>query len=88
MITYYIHPVIEQHIWITRIYGNGKKAKRQIAFQIDMPGRWFDDEYNCHVDGCDYACKDLDEALKKGAEVLKNVGQKYEFVHTDDEFDL
>lgn len=88
MVTYYVHPVIEQHIWITRIYGNGKKAKRQIAFQIDMPGRWFEKEYNCHVDGCDYAFNSLSEALSWGANVLRMNEEKYKFVFVTEAFEI
>ena len=36
-------------------------------FSVDEPGAWWDEEWNCHVDGCDYPCKSREEAIKKGA---------------------
>lgn len=41
-----------------------------LHFMIDEPGTWWDDEWNVHVDGCDYPCKTLEEAVYKGVEVL------------------
>lgn len=36
-------------------------------FSVDEPGSWFEDEWNCHVDGCDYPCKSRQEAIERGA---------------------
>ena len=88
MVTYYVHPIVNKHICVTRIYGTGKKAKKRIAFQIDLPGRWFENEYNCHVDGCDYPFDTLEKALIKGAEFLRLDGDCYEFVYVEEEFDI
>lgn len=48
---------------------NGKQ-KTEHYFSVDEPGAWFDNEWNCHVDGCDYPCKSMEEAILKGADVL------------------
>lgn len=39
-------------------------------FSVDEPGAWFDDQWNCHVDGCDYPCATREEAVQLGADVL------------------
>lgn len=39
-------------------------------FSVDEPGAWFDDRWNCHVDGCDYPCATRKEAILLGARVL------------------
>lgn len=49
-----------------------KKQVLDMEFCIDEPGTWFDDEYNCHVDGCDHPCKTLEEAISKGIWVLRS----------------
>ena len=49
-----------------------RKQVLDLEFSIDEPGTWFDDEYNCHVDGCDHACKTLHEAISKGIWVLRS----------------
>ena len=81
MKTYYVHPVENDHVWVTQVTQRGKKIKRYAAFQIDLPGKWFEDTFNCHVDGCDYECNTFDEALERGA---KFYGGEYEFVYIDD----
>lgn len=53
---------------ILRVYG--RKIEEDHYFLVDEPGAWFDDEWNCHVDGCDYPCKSRKEAIEKGAAVL------------------
>ena len=40
------------------------------AFSIDEPGAWWDDEWNCHVDGTDYPFATREEAIRWGAHVL------------------
>lgn len=46
------------------------KTVEYYYFSVDEPGAWLDNEWNCHVDGCDYACKSRREAIEKGAAVL------------------
>ena len=36
---YYVHPIVDNHVWVTKEYVNKGKAKKRIAFQIDLPGR-------------------------------------------------
>lgn len=88
MKTYIVHPVVDNHIWITTKYKSGRKEVERIAFQIDCPGKWYDEEYNCHVDGCDYPFATVDEALEHGAKVLQFNGEPYKYVHTDKEYNI
>lgn len=46
------------------------KETRQRCFSVDEPGAWFDDRWNCHVDGCDHPCDSREEAIRIGARVL------------------
>lgn len=57
------HPV-----FILRVYRG--KIEEDHYFSVDEPGAWWADDWNCHVDGCDYPCKSRQEAIKKGASVL------------------
>lgn len=41
-----------------------------LVFLVDEPGAWWDDEWNCHVDGVDYPCKTREHAICKGLHVL------------------
>lgn len=82
METYYVHPVVDNHIWVT---AKGRKNRTYIAFQVDLPGKWFDNTYNCHVDGCDYEFNTLEESLEWGAAIL---GGEYQFVHTEELYDI
>lgn len=76
VITVYVHaPRVRGDrsiVFVTRVrkdwhqHGNSKKQVLDDWFMIDMPGTWFDDAYNCHVDGCDHACASLEEAVAKG----------------------
>ena len=50
MKTYIVHPVVDNHIWITTKYKSGRKEVERIAFQIDCPGKWFDEEYEFTVE--------------------------------------
>lgn len=70
---YYIHPATEERglIYVTKILKDAKGNERlDSAFLIDLPGHWDDEKYNLHVDGCDYLCDTLNDALKQGADVL------------------
>ena len=64
----YLHPANERgQIPVSRIIV--KKGKKQEKFKsfvcwFDPPGAWFDDCWNVHIDGSDFACKDLDECKK------------------------
>lgn len=46
------------------------KITQDHYFSVDEPGAWFDERWNCHVDGCDYPCNSRDEAIRIGAAVL------------------
>lgn len=46
------------------------KPEQEHYFSVDEPGAWFDNEWNCHVDGCDYACESREAAIQKGADIL------------------
>lgn len=35
-------------------------------FSVDEPGAWFEDSWNCHVDGMDFECATREEAIEKG----------------------
>lgn len=50
------HPVSE-----LKTYRNKKYLRHR--FSIDEPGAWFDDEWNCHVDGTDHPCGSKEEAI-------------------------
>ena len=50
-----------------------KYNKRQVEthiFSIDEPGAWFDDKWNCHVDGTDYPFDTKEQAILHGLYVL------------------
>ena len=38
-------------------------------FLLDEPGAWFEDKWNCHVDGTDYQFPTKEEALRWGFKV-------------------
>lgn len=57
------HPV-----FILRAYRG--KIEERLYFSVDEPGAWWDEKWNCHVDGCDYPCESREEAIEKGASVL------------------
>ena len=86
---YYVHPIVDNHVWVTREYVNKGKAKKCIAFQIDLPGRWCEDEFNVHVDGCDYQRPTMEEALHRGAYYYHGDNRdEYEFVNTEELYDI
>ena len=33
---------------------------------VDEPGAWFEDKWNCHVDGRDFEANSRDEAIRRG----------------------
>lgn len=39
-------------------------------FSVDEPGAWWDDMWNCHVDGCDYPVPTKEAAINRGMYVL------------------
>lgn len=51
---------------VCRLYAERKEIKDIQYFSVDEPGAWFDDCWNCHVDGMDFACATRDEAIEKG----------------------
>lgn len=53
---------------ILRVYRG--KIEEDHYFSVDEPGAWWEEEWNCHVDGCDYPCNSRQEAIEKGAAVL------------------
>ena len=86
---YYVHPVVNNHVWVTKEYVKNGKAKKHSVFQIDLPGRWCEDEYNCHVDGCDYQFATMEEALHRGAYYFHGSDRDaYEFVYTEELHDI
>lgn len=50
--------------------GKGRKTEKRLYFSVDEPGAWFEREWNCHVDGCDYPCESRREAIRKGVQTL------------------
>jgi hypothetical protein len=83
MKTYFVHPADNQHIDVTTRHERGGKRFEFLMFIVDLPGRWFEDKYNCHVDGCDYPCDTLEDALERGAyfysepHTFVNVNERY-----------
>ena len=58
------HPVI-------MVYNEGTRSEHEdIIFLVDEPGAWWDDDWNCHVDGTDYPFKTRDECVCWGLYVL------------------
>ncbi len=58
------HPVMRRYTY------KGKECEEHY-FSVDEPGAWYwDEKWNCHVDGCDYPCASREEAIRKGADVL------------------
>lgn len=49
-------------------YAYRGKPHHQHVFSIDEPGAWWEDQWNCHVDGCDYHCESREAAIARGAE--------------------
>ena len=45
-----------------------KRGKVQLfhLFSVDEPGAWYEDEWNCHVDGCDYPAPTREAAINRG----------------------
>lgn len=48
------------------LYAYRQKIEERQWFSIDEPGAWFDDCWNCHVDGMDFECATRDEAIEEG----------------------
>lgn len=48
------HPV-----FILRAYRG--KIEENLYFSVDEPGAWWEEKWNCHVDGCDYPCESREE---------------------------
>ncbi len=70
---YFVHPVEKnadgsrQCIKVSTRFERGRKRWEHRAFTIDLPGTWWEDKFNCHVDGCDYPCDTMEAALERGA---------------------
>ena len=47
-----------------RVYRGGEKRDYMVAI-FDEPGKWWDDEWNVHYDGCDHPCEDLEGCKAK-----------------------
>lgn len=41
----------------------------QHLFSVDEPGAWWENDWNCHVDGCDYPAPTKEAAIKRGMHV-------------------
>lgn len=56
------HPVVR-----VREKWDGRRKKviqlEDTLFLIDEPGAWFDDKWNCHVDGTDYPMNSRENAI-------------------------
>ena len=52
------------------VNNNAKRSSEDHIFSIDEPGAWFDDKWNCHVDGTDYPFDTKEEAIQHGLWVL------------------
>lgn len=51
----------------------GKEKKREnpaTLFLVDEPGAWFDDKWNCHVDGTDYPMSSRENCIIWGLVIL------------------
>lgn len=48
------------------LYAHRQRIEERQWFSIDEPGAWFEDSWNCHVDGMDFECATRDEAIEKG----------------------
>lgn len=48
----------------------GKKRLEDTIFLIDEPGAWFDDKWNCHVDGMDFPFDTREQCICWGLSVL------------------
>lgn len=46
------------------------KMELQRLFSVDEPGAWWDDQWNCHVDGCDYPVPTKEAAINRGMYIL------------------
>lgn len=81
--------------FLTKIAGDGRDGCHPIIkdtpnpyghyhFLIDDPGAWYEDEYNLHIDGCDYPCSTREEAIKKGIKFYGEAPEDYsiEFIQT------
>jgi len=47
----------------------GDVTEARTYFLIDEPGAWFEDKWNCHVDGTDYEFDTKEEAIRWGFHV-------------------
>lgn len=66
---YYIHPENKRGlIFVTQRRMISRSPTLRVAFMVDVPGAWHEDKWNLHVDGCDYPCDSLIDALRKGAD--------------------
>ena len=43
-----------------------KNETRTLIFSVDEPGAWWDDKWNCHVDGTDYPFDTLEQCITWG----------------------
>jgi len=88
---YFVHPVEKnadgsrQTIRVSSRFERGRKKFEWHKFTIDLPGTWWEDKFNCHVDGCDYACDTMESALERGAAFYC---KPHQFVFTNDKFGM
>lgn len=54
------HPVVQL------VSGRRGAIDEVHMFSVDEPGAWYEDEWNCHVDGMDFPFVTRDEAIEKG----------------------
>lgn len=55
---------------VSRPYSYRGKIELAHLFSIDEPGAWYENEWNVHVDGCDYPVPTKEAAINRGMYVL------------------
>lgn len=88
-----IHPPSPSgKIRISRMGGhhNPKKQYTINFCWLDPPGTWYDDEWNVHIDGCDYKFSNREKALAFISEMAAGFSKEYnegaEFIETETPF--
>lgn len=60
-----INPVKSGKLPVVEYWTKRGKTNYHLTAWIDPPGTWYDDEYNVHIDGCDYPYSSMDECLAR-----------------------
>lgn len=82
-----IHPAVRsgKHP-VTRTYTRGKKSVTCLMAWIDPPGTYWDEEWNVHVDGCDYPHLSMEECRKRIADFYRTGADEIQFKETDEPY--